>query len=412
MKTILLSAYAVNPYHGSEDGMGWNFICQIARFQKVIAVTRQNTRPHIEKYISENPSPVYNNITFLYYDLPYWMRFWKKGSRGALLYYYMWQYFLPVFVKRKKLHFDIVHNLNFHNDWTPSRLYKLNKPFVWGPIGHHPRIPKDYIIHVYGKKQYMLEQLKWTTKKFFWNADPLLRNTVKNADAILAMNSSVTKVLSIGQENVFTIPSVSCESHGKKIEKSEDEFNILSVGRFVPLKGFDITIKSFARFYHQLHEHDQSRTKLILAGDGPYKSYLKQLAVDLNLGDAVKFIEWMKREDLKNLYAKSHVFLFPSHEGAGMVVAEALSYGLPVVCFKNCGPGEFIDDNCGIRIDYTRYNTSVTEFSDAISKLYIDDRTYQRLSEGAVERFKTQFDWNIKGEQLTEVYDKVSRYAS
>jgi glycosyltransferase involved in cell wall biosynthesis len=412
MKTILLSAYAVNPYHGSEDGMGWNFICQIARFQKVIAVTRRNTRPHIEKYIKENPSTAYDNIKFVYYDLPYWMRFWKKGGRGALLYYYMWQYFLPVFVKRRKLQFDIVHNLNFHNDWTPSRLYILNKPFVWGPIGHHPMIPKDYILHVYGRKQYLLEQLKWTTKKFFWNADPFLRNTVKNADAILAMNSSVTEVLDIKNQHVVTMPSVSCEGHGKKIEKSELEFNILSVGRFVPLKGFDITIKSFARFYHQLHEHDKSRTKLILAGDGPYKKYLKQLASDLQLGDAVRFIEWMKREDLKKLYEQSHVFLFPSHEGAGMVVAEALSYGLPVICFKNCGPGEFIDENCGIRIDYGRYDSSITDFANAISKIYIDDRIYNRLSEGAVHRFKSRFDWNLKGEQLSEVYEKVSRYAS
>jgi glycosyltransferase involved in cell wall biosynthesis len=412
MKTILLSAYAVNPYHGSEDGMGWNFICQIARFQKVIAVTRQNTRPHIEKYIAENPSPVYANIQFIYYDLPYWMRFWKKGGRGALLYYYMWQYFLPIFIRRKKLQFDIVHNLNFHNDWTPSRLYILNKPFVWGPIGHHPRIPKDYIIHVYGRKQYLLEQLKWNTKKFFWNADPFLRNTVRKADAILAMNSSVKEVLDIREQHYVTMPSVSCEGHGRPIIKSEDEFNILSVGRFVPLKGFDVTIKSFARFYNQLHDHDKSKTKLILAGDGPYKSYLQQLAQDLQLGDAVQFIDWMKREDLKKLYEKSHVFLFPSHEGAGMVVAEALSYGLPVICFKNCGPGEFIDDNCGIRIDYGRYNSSITEFANAINKLYINDRVYKRLSEGAVYRFQSRFDWNLKGEQLSAVYEKVMRYAS
>jgi hypothetical protein len=54
--TVLLSAYAVNPYHGSEDGMGWNFIMQIARFNKVIAVTRENTRTDIERYMKEHPS--------------------------------------------------------------------------------------------------------------------------------------------------------------------------------------------------------------------------------------------------------------------------------------------------------------------------------------------------------------------
>ncbi len=412
MKTVLVSAYAVNPYHGSEDGMGWNFICQIARFNKVLAVTRQNTRPHIEKYMLNNPSAVYSNITFIYYDLPYWMSFWKKGGRGALLYYYLWQFFLPDFIKKRKLHFDIVHNLNFHNDWTPSRLWRLQKPFVWGPIGHHPRIPKDYIIHVYGRKQYLSELLKWQVKKAFWKLDPFLKQTVQRADAVLTMNSSVSDVLNIDKSLTFRMPSVSSESHSLNIEKSEEEFIILSAGRFVPLKGFDITIKSFARFYNQLHEHDQTKVKLVLVGDGPYKPYLVQLTKELGLGDAVQFINWIEREGLKSLYQKAHVFLFPSHEGAGMVVAEALSYGMPVVCFENCGPGEFIDETCGIRVPYGRYDESLTEFAAAIKKLYIDDRTYYKFSAGAVKKFEERFDWNLKGEQLRDVYDKVMLHAS
>ena len=89
MKRILTTTYAVNPYKGSEDGMGWNFIMQIARFNKVISITRENNRQTIEKYMEENPNTLYSNIEFLYFDLPYWMRFWKKGSRGAMLYYLM-----------------------------------------------------------------------------------------------------------------------------------------------------------------------------------------------------------------------------------------------------------------------------------------------------------------------------------
>ncbi|MBL0191812.1 MAG: hypothetical protein IPQ18_10845 [Saprospiraceae bacterium] len=77
-KTILATAYAINPYKGSEDGMGWNFILQIAKFNRVIAITRENNQEQIEKYILENPDPSYQNIRFLYFDLPFWMRFWKR----------------------------------------------------------------------------------------------------------------------------------------------------------------------------------------------------------------------------------------------------------------------------------------------------------------------------------------------
>ena len=84
MRKILVSTYAVNPYKGSEDGMGWNYISQVARFNKVIAITRKNNRPHIESFIKESPNKLYENMEFLYFDTPYWTRFWKRGGRGAM----------------------------------------------------------------------------------------------------------------------------------------------------------------------------------------------------------------------------------------------------------------------------------------------------------------------------------------
>ena len=109
MKKILVTAYAVNPYKGSEDGMGWHFIQQIARHQQVIAITRENNQPHIERYMQAHPSPLHARITWLYFDLPYWLRFWKKGSRGAMLYYQMWQRAVVGFIKKQPIQYDIVH---------------------------------------------------------------------------------------------------------------------------------------------------------------------------------------------------------------------------------------------------------------------------------------------------------------
>lgn len=411
--TVLVSAYAVNPFHGSEDGMGWNFINQIARFNKVIAVTRENTRADIERYMNENPARHYQNIQFVYFDLPYWMRFWKRGGRGALLYYYLWQNALPGFVRKEKLKFDIVHNLNFHNDWTPSMLWKLHKPFVWGPIGHHSRIPKDYVLHVYGRKQYIMEQIKWWVKKYFWRMDPFLQQTINHADTVLTMNSSVAKVLTLRREKTVHMTSVSSEAPRiHSLQNKEKGFTVLSAGRFVPLKGFDITIKSFARFYHRLTPADRAVTKLILVGDGPYKNYLQRLTNELELNSAVEFVDWLERDEYKKLLERSHAFLFPSHEGAGMVVAEALSYGLPVLCFSNDGPGEFIDDTCGLTVPYSRYDTSITRFADGLQKLQNNKVLYQQLSQGAIRAFESKFDWNLKGEILRDVYDSITRNAS
>ncbi|MBL7922837.1 MAG: glycosyltransferase, partial [Bacteroidia bacterium] len=338
--------------------------------------------------------------------------FWKKGGRGALLYYYLWQFFLPGFVKSRKLEFDIVHNLNFHNDWTPSMLWRLHKPFVWGPIGHHPRIPRDYVLHVYGWKTFLLEEMKWLMKKYFWKMDPLLRQTVSHADTVLTMNSGVERVLHLPKSKVIHMPSVSTEAPTgiRQVRKGEG-FTVLSAGRFVPLKGFDITLRAFARFYHQLPDFQKAATRLVLVGDGPYKEYLIKLAGELEIQPQVTFIAWLHRSDFRKLYTESDIFLFPSHEGAGMVVAEALSYGLPVICFRNEGPGEFVSAECGITVPYSRYNTSITRFAEGLRLLHDNRRLYAQLSEGARKVYRERFNWDARGEQLRDVYADLVRKA-
>lgn len=86
---------------------------------------------------------------------------------------------------------------------------------------------------------------------------------------------------------------------------------------------------------------------------------------------------------MNRLYSEASLFFFPSHEGAGMVVPEALSCGLPVLCFDNAGPGEFITDSCGIKVPYTNYEDSISEFGKAINKVFESPSLLKHLSAGA-----------------------------
>jgi len=404
--TILVTAYAVNPYKGSEDGMGWNMILQIARFQKVIAITRENNQAAIERYMYENPTRETQNIRFEYFDTPYYMRFWKKGGRGALLYFYLWQYSVTNWIKNKDWKYDIVHNLNFHNDWTPSFLWKTKKPFVWGPIGHHPEIPKNFLKQ-YGIKSVMREGIRWVAKQIFWNFDPFLKKTKKEARHIFAMNSTVAKVLKLPEGKVSILPSVASEKI-EYVEKHKiDVFNVLSVGRFVPLKGFDVTIRAFSRFYHELSRVEKTKVKLTLVGKGPTEAFLKNLIEQHQLESAVHIIPWIERDKLAMIYHAADVFLFPSHEGAGMVVSEALSYGLPVLCFDNCGPGEFVNNTCGMTIPYQDYDKVINYFSEDLMRLFKNEEILDRFSAGARRQHRNRFTWDVKGEMFQTVYEDI-----
>ncbi len=405
-RTAIVSCYAVNPYKGSEDGTGWNILMSIAKYNKVIAITRENNQSAIDKYFSDNDVDFADNIQFEYFDLPYYLRFWKKKSRGALLYFYLWQIGLVFFIKSRKFKFDIAHHLNFHSDWMPSFLWVFGKPFVWGPIGHHPKIPRDFIVHTSGRKGWLMDRLKWYSKCAFWKFSPSLYMTKSKASKILCINTSVQKVLSLPKEKVVVLPAVGTQ-FAPHLPRITDEFQVLSIGRFVPLKGFDLTIESFARSYFQQDEVTQSKMQLILIGKGPMKTRLSVLAQDLNIDHAVSFIDWIDRKDLDQYFANASVFLFPSHEGAGMVVPEALSFGIPTICLDNIGPGESIDTTCGIAVNAASRGESIMKLGDAISMLVKDASLQSDLSSGATERFENRFTWKSKGVLITNIYQTI-----
>jgi len=404
--TILATAYAINPYKGSEDGTGWNFISQIAKTHKCIAITRKNNQTAIEQFLTDRSSHAASDVQFEYFDLPKWMCFWKKGSRGALLYHYLWHLGVVFFILSKKFKFDIAHHVNFHSDWSPSFLWLLGKPFVWGPIGHHHKIPSQYL-KFYGKQSYLKDRLMWSVKKFFWTFDPFLKLTVFFADEILAVNSSVAEVLPFSKNKITILPAIASQSVTPKKIKT-NKFRVLSIGRFVPLKGFDLTIGAFADFYKKQNPTHQQNLILSLIGKGAEKNRLQKLAADLGIPThAIEFIEWMDREKLNDFFNNSKLFLFPSHEGAGMVVPEALSFGLPIICLDNFGPGESINSTCGFKISHSDYGVTIKALSGKLELCFQESMLLNRMSIAAKTHFQNNFLWDRKGMILAGIYGKV-----
>ena len=406
MKKILITAYAVNPYKGSEDAMGWNMLLQAARYHEVIAVTRKNNGPSIETYIKEHPemNEIFSRLSFLYFDWPQWARWWKKGPLLSMIYYYGWQLTLALWLKSKKPDIDIVHNLNFHNDWAPSFLWILGKPMVWGHVGHHPKIPREYILPVYGKRAYLKDRLLWLIKNISWNLDPFLTICKRKAAVIICMNTEAAKRLRLTKDYIIH-PSVASDKETEVNSGSAPEvFRVVSMGRFVPLKGFDLTVRSFATFYKTLSPDFRKKVKLTLVGSGPCKALLKKIAEDEGICQGVEFIEWIPKNEVKHVYQSASVFLFPSHEGAGMVVPEAMSYGLPVICLKNCGPGDMLHPGSSLSVPYSTYNLTTIMLARKIADLFWNNDFRQTEKQLSEQQYNELFRWDVRGEMLQKVY--------
>ena len=104
----------------------------------------------------------------------------------------------------------------------------------------------------------------------------------------------------------------------------DDPFVILAAGRLHPMKGFDGLIRAFGLL-------NESRAELRIAGAGEEDRALCNLAASTPGGGRIAFLG--HSENAERLYAAAHVFVLPSvsHESFGLVVAEAMATGLPVI---------------------------------------------------------------------------------
>jgi glycosyltransferase involved in cell wall biosynthesis len=182
-------------------------------------------------------------------------------------------------------------------------------------------------------------------------------------------------------------------------------FKVISVGRFVPLKGFDLAIKAFAQFYNRLHPAQQLSAHCLIIGKGPEKKRMQQIIEKAGLGHVITIKEWMPRSEVINEFKNASVFLFPSHEGAGMVVAEALSYGVPVVCLDNYGPGEYVHPESQLKVSHADYDKTVEQLAEKLVRLSKDHAFADAEKELALKRFEQLFRWPVKRAVINGVYN-------
>ena len=103
-----------------------------------------------------------------------------------------------------------------------------------------------------------------------------------------------------------------------------DRFMVLAAGRLHPMKGFDVLIRAIA-------ELKNDNIGVWIAGEGAKEGELRRLVAELGLGDRVELLG--HQEDMRRLYDGVACFVLPSvsHESFGIVLAEAMASGLPVI---------------------------------------------------------------------------------
>ncbi len=400
---ILVVAYACEPNKGSEPGVGWNWTKKMSEFAEIWVITRDNNRTVIESYLKNYPN---KRINFIYIDLPQYIRFWKKKQKGVRLYYHLWQIYalfkIPKIINLENI--TAIHHVTFVNDYTPCYLSLLKLKykhlrFIWGPIGSHPEVPSRFLLNYLDK---VIEKIKIKFRDFS-RLNPFFIITKKLADAVIVINKESYRKIYVKKKYIEIIPAIAVESIDYKSRRDSENIKLLFVGRFLKWKGIFVALDAFRL---ALKESDKN-LRFILVGEGKEKNNILRYIEKNKLKEKVTILKWMDRRSLWSIYSSSHIFLYPSFEGAGMVILEAMSCGLPVICLNYGGPGEMVDETCGIKVDITSYEDTVKNLAKAILSLVENENLRMKLSKGAIERIKKYYTWDVKGKQIKEIYVKL-----
>jgi glycosyltransferase involved in cell wall biosynthesis len=183
-----------------------------------------------------------------------------------------------------------------------------------------------------------------------------------------------------------------------KFAKKETEIShiIISVGRLQKVKGFDILIKSFKKVLEKL-----PHSVLFIAGeDEGEKNNLVQLSHAIGVDERVVFVGKIEGQEKIDLFGNADVFALPSHnENFGVVYAEALAAGTPIVASINT-PWEAVETaNCGRWVPNTPSNTA-----EAILDLLSRNRI--ELRQNALQ-FVEKYDWKKITADFYSLYNEL-----
>lgn len=403
---VLLSAYACEPGRGSEPGVGWNWVVQMSRRHEVWVITRRNNRSVIEAELAKAPLP---KAHFVYYDLPRWAKFWKRGGRGVYFYYYLWQ--AGAYLEARRLHakvrFDLVHHVTFVMYWMPSLLSLLPVPFIWGPVGGGESLPKGFLPSL-GRQGRLTERLR-AAAQALGRMDPLVRLTARRSALAFATTSETEQRLKqIGCRNT-QVCSVMGLDENERAELNalavteSAALRIATVGNLIAWKGVEFGLRAFADVQWRY-----PNAEYWLIGDGPEKQRLRELAKQLGVSHCVRFLGRLPRPLALARLAACDVLLLPSlHDSGSCVCTEAMALGKPVVCIDAGGPALQVTGETGFKIPAQSPERVVAGLAHALRALAGDSKLIRRMGENGRMRVEQTLNWDAKGLEFAEIYRRI-----
>jgi glycosyltransferase involved in cell wall biosynthesis len=273
-------------------------------------------------------------------------------------------------------------------------------PFVIGPLNGGLPWPPGFM-QLENQKEWISDLRK------LYRYLPLARSTYRHAAAIIAASSQTYSEFAEYRDKMFFVPEngVSCSQCFADSRNSDPgaKLELIFVGGLVPRKACDLALRAAA----PLLRNDLAR--FTVAGDGPERNRLEELARSLGIERAVSFCGWLSHGEVFRRLRSADVLVFPSvRDFGGGVVFEALCTGAVPVVVDFGGPGDIVHPEVGYKMPLTNESDMVSQMEKILTALALDRELLDRLRQQGMTYVRECLTWDAKAERTTRILNWVS----
>jgi hypothetical protein len=200
--TILVHTWWFSRYKGSEFSVAYNFVTEMSRYHHLYVIVEScsyqfGDYSEFSEYSIENCEFIFIKPDFLtrFFDLLH-----KHGTSviaawSSYLAFNLWERQLYRYIKKASFFdsIDLIHYLGPVGYHEPGYLYRLNKPYIWGPVSGFENVNRELLNHYLSGKA--LIRIKNILNTITLYCNMRLKSVMKKADIVIAATKSNKKII-------------------------------------------------------------------------------------------------------------------------------------------------------------------------------------------------------------------------
>lgn len=407
---LLMAAFACHPKESMETRIGWRRALLAAEScETTVLVGPRHPIKELEQLAYQERGTL-DCLDFVRVEYDWLSRLLCSTATTFLAGYRHWNWLAYRAAERlhQKKSFDVTHQATYCGYREPGYLWRINAPFIWGPVGGTQDFPRAYlpvVSPIAGAREMVRSALNWwqmrccTTVRRAAESAAVLKTATQQGhkDFQRALGVSTRVELETGLD---------CAIGPLRNQRdSRQPFRLLWAGRLRPWKGFPLLVQALQQLPRD------TKVEVRVLGVGPCLKSWQKLAERSGVAEMITWVGWGDYDQNLPHYRWADAFAFTSlRDTSGTGLLESLAMGTPILGINHQGAADIMTPDCAVPLPATSPAATSKAMAEAIVDLSSDSEKLLHLSRGAQHRAEA-YDWGPRVQTTRALYQEVAAVA-